>query len=641
MTLSSLNISQLIVVFNRFPWALLSSALTTCIVIYFIATEPDTLIGVNLVLAKLATTTMLGVFVFTALGLLKHSVEKGMQLWVLGLGFLGLVAYYYSLPSDMYGFDALVYVYRHIFLILLFLVAILWTPFIQSNLSNVDYWEYVKGVLLALLMTINFTIVIVLGVNVALYAIEVLFGFDIQGKYYFILDVFILGVFSVAYFLSQIPENPLSTKASLPAPRVEKFFTLYVLTPLTGLYFIILYAYTAKILLSTDWPKGVLTWLIVAFSAVAVLTYLFWTHFTTEKTNKYRRWIWLAVFVQTLLLFATITMRITEYSWTENRYMVFLLGVWLLGISLYFLVKKEAKIKWIFVSLSVLMSISQIGPLSAYSVSKNAQTSRLETQLEVLKNMSNAKDAPIKIRYEISEGISYLSNRYGIESLEPIFPKITAEFKVLEKQKKDAEKMLREEDDKVKTSRSKSKEVYKKIQNIFKDKPKYYPLYVTHELGFDFVWSYISNNDNKDKTQNIRLYRGYLEGETYLERDIRGYDYMIRYYGKSYDDDTKLDMTPIVYFENTDVTITFERFLLTIQKGKKGININLDDYIKEILEKHGDRPKYLTQNDLSIKKENEKLKIKIEFHNINKENDMKRRNISFNARILYKFKGEK
>jgi len=627
--------------YKRFPLALFSSFVVTAIVIYFIAYEPNELKDFTLTLAKLATTAMLGVMVFIALRLLEDSISKRSHMLVLLLGFLGLVAYYVSLPNETQGFDALRYVFRHGFLLLLFLIAIFWTPFVNIHVSNIDYWAYVKGVILALLMTINFTIVLVLGVNVALYAVEELFGFDIKSKYYMMLDMFILGIFSVGYFLSQIPVQVSKIKAILPPPRVERFFALYVLTPLTGLYFIILYAYTAKILVSAELPKGILAWLIVAFSAVAVLTYLFWTHFAAEKTSKWRRWIWLAVFVQTLLLFVAIGMRIAEYSWTENRYMVLLLGVWLACISLYFLLFKEAKIKWIFISLSMLIGISQIGPFSAYAVSKKAQTYRLQTQLTALKKLNDAKLAPAKVRYEISDGIMYLYNRYGIKAVEPMLPKITAEFKVLDKQKKDMEEQMRDQVRKEKKPSVKSKEMYQNIQNIFKKKPNYYPHYVTHELGFAFVNSWVYKNQNNSSEPNIYFQVKYVERVGRLAQDIRGYDYMHYYHGNSYDNDTKLDMTPMSYFENIDVTITYEKFILTIQKGKESLRIDLDDYVKQMIKKHGRRPENLTQKDLSIEKENEKLKIKIEFNHINKNNYGKNEIINFDARFLYQLKGEK
>ena len=645
MTLSFASILQLaskgMETFTRFPLALLSSILTTCIAIYFIASSVHELKGVSLILAKLAMTSMLGVFVFMAVRLLGYSVEKRTELVLIGLGFLGLLLYYFSLPVDMHIFDASLYVFRHIFLSIFFFISILWTPFINTNHSNVDYWEYVKSVLLALLMTINFTIVIALGLNAAMGAIGGLFELPIEDKHFFMLNVGILGVFSVWYFLSQIPQNPASIKASLPPPRVEKFFTLYVLTPLTVLYFIILYAYTAKILASMDWPKGILAWLIVAFSAVAVLTYLFWTHFAADKTSKWRRWIWLAVFVQTLLLFTAIAMRIMEYSWTENRYMILLLGVWLASISLYFLIKKEAKIKWIFISLSVLISISQIGPFSAYAVSKKAQTLRLKTQLEVLKKVSDVKDAPLKVRYDISEGIGYLYNRHGVKVLEPIFPKISAEFQVLDKQKKDVEIFLREQDSKVSISRGKSKEAYEKIQNIFKDKPAYYPEYLTHELGFKFInsWDYYSERNGTIQNIYFQIMDG--RGEEKHAYDIREYDYMTGYYGNtSFTNHKKTIVTPLRHLDNINVSIAFEGNIFKIYKEKEVLTINIKLYIEELIQKHGMHPTKLTQKDLTLQKENNAFKVKIEFQHLNKSSYGDEKRLDFNARILFKIKGE-
>jgi hypothetical protein len=624
--------------YKRFPLALFSSLVMTVIAIYFIGYEPKKLEGLTLALAKLATTAMLGVFVFSALRLLEHSVSKRTHMLVLALGFVGLVGYYVSLPSDIQGFDTLFYVFRHIFLLLLFLIAIFWTPFVNAHLSNVDYWAYVKGVILALLMTLNFTIVIVLGVNVALYAVEELFGFNVKGKYYMMLDVFIIGVFSVAYFLSQIPSQIQSIKAILPPPRVEKFFTLYVLTPLAGLYFIILYAYTAKILMSADWPKGLLAWLIVAFSAVAVLTYLFWTHFAAEQTSKWRRWIWLAIFVQTLLLFVAVSMRIAEYSWTENRYMVLFLGVWLAGNSLYFLVKKEAKIKWIFVSLSLLIAISQVGPLSAYNVSQKAQATRLEsllTEFRGFKPEDVKQKVTAHVRYEISDVTQYLFARYGLKGLEPIFPKITSEFKVLDEKFKEAQKAL---DIKLKKGSNgrmvmpvATREEYKKIENIFKDKPRHFPYFVTHELGFKFLYAWDYNNERKYPKQNDYLQVGFNGTQAF---DIRGYDYMGDYYGDTYSNDIKQ------YFENIGVTVTFEGYVLTVQKGTDKIVIDLDTYIKEMIKKYGNRAQNLTQRDLTIEKENEKLKMKVEFRHLQKNDSSRDKSIRFSARILFKFKGE-
>ena len=649
MIISQLNISQLISkgmeTFKRFPFAVLSSLLATGIAMYFIEVEPHELKGVNLVLMKLAATAMLGVFVFTAFRLLEQNFSKKGQIFALLISVIGLIGYYFSLPDEMQGFDAMIYIFKHIFLIVLFFVATLWTPFIKSNLSNVDYWEYAKEVLFSLVMTVLFSIVVIIGVNVALYAVEELFDFSIKGKYYFMIDVFIVGVFSVAYFLSQVPEKPLTSKAVLPPPKVEKFFTQYILTPLTGLYFVILYSYTAKVLVTTDWPKGILAWLIVAFSIVAVLTYLFWTHFPTHANSKWRRWIWLAILLQTFMLFAAIGMRIAEYSWTENRYMVLVLGVWLAGISFYFLLFKEAKIKWIFVSLSLLIGISQLGPFSAYNVSKKAQTARLLVALDTYRQEKSEGNAiPIKERYEISDITQYLYTRYGTKALVPIFPKITAEFKRLDAQVKKAEKVLFEKREREnvlhKVPVAMSKDEYEKIDKIFQDKPRYFPHFVTHALGFKFVnfWEY--QNYGKTKVENINFSVDTSQSRGMRAQEIKGYDYMLQYYGNSTQNMNIHRQRNLWRLSNIDANIALEKRILKIQSSVEVLAFDIGSFIDALVKTHKTSHKALTQEELTLVKENGTLKVKIEFQHLNQNTYDGKKNLNFNAVILFKMKGE-
>jgi hypothetical protein len=630
--------------FKRFPFAVFSSILMTCIAMYFIEVEPYEIKGLNLVLMKLATTAMLGVFVFTAFRLAAQNLSKRGQIFAFAISVIGLIGYYLSLPNAMHGFNAMIYMFKHIFLILLFFVAILWAPFLKSNLPNVDYWEYAKEVLFSLVMTVLFSIIVIIGINVALYAVEALFDFYIKGKYYLMVDVFIIGLFSVTYFLSQIPQNPLASKATLPPPKVEKFFTQYILTPLTGLYFVILYTYTAKVLVTMDWPKGILAWLIVAFSIVAVLTYLFWLHFSTNQNAKWRKWIWLAILLQTFMLFIAIGMRIADYSWTENRYMVVVLGIWLAGISVYFLLFKEAKIKWIFVSLSVLIGISQVGPFSAYNVSKKAQTARLQQTLDAYKQeKSYGNVIPIKERYEISDITQYLYDRYGTKVLAPIFPKITAEFNRLDAQVKKAEKVLfkKREKELHKVRVITSKGEYEKINKIFQDKPRYFPHFVTHELGFKFVnfWEY--QNYGKTKVENINFSVDMSQARGMRAHKIRGYDYMLQYYGNSTQTMKINRQRNLWRLSNIDVNIALEQRILKIQNTAGMLEFDIGSFIDKLVKKNKTSNKPLTQEELTLVNENDTLKVKIEFQHLNQNNYNGKKNLNFNALILFKMKGKK
>ena len=590
---------------RRFPLALISSIIVTAILIYFIEIEPKKMEGLYLSLAKIALTGSLAVFVFTASRLLGESI-KGHKLSTL-FALFGVVAYYFILPDNSSDFEVSIIYFRHLFLGLLFLVAWLWTPFVYSNLNNSDYWEYSKRVLFALAISFIFTIVLIIGINSAIFAIEKLFDFDIDGKRYFQMDVLLVGLFGVGYFLSQIPKNPLLSKDSLSNSKIEIFFTKWLLTPLSGLYFVILYAYSVKLLITLDLPKGILAWLVVIFSTVAILTYLFWTPFAKEQYSRWRKWIWIAVLLQTIMLFVAIGIRIEEYSWTESRYMVFVLGVWLAGISLYFLIFKNAKIKWIFISLSLLIAITQFGALSAYSVSKNAQMDRLKSLLVELKKSPDASKAPIRIRYEISDITEYLYKRYRGNSLASIFPKLTKEFKELVIDRK-----------KLKEQRTDSLQISVEEIQLSK-KPSYFPYYVTKELGFKFVnyWEY--KNKTKESISfylKERMYPNYRN--TMIE--VKGYNYMTHismggYYpqreNKGFEKEEYSDINLSFIYSNSK--------RLTIAQNKTTFKIDMSAFLENLIKKYGKRSKEIEEEELTIRDKKDGISIKLKLDEISKQ----------------------
>ena len=604
---------------RRFPLALISSIIVTAIIIYLIEVEPKKMEGVYLSLAKIALSGSLAVFVFTAIRLLGESISiRWYQITTL-LGILGIVAYYTILPDNSNDFEVSIIYFRHLFLSLLFLVAWLWTPFVSLNLNNSDYWEYSKQVLFALTTSFIFTIIVIIGINSAIFVIEKLFDFDIDGKRYFQSDILIVGIFGVGYFLSQIPIDPLLSKDSLSHSKIEKFFTKWLLTPLSGLYFIILYAYSAKLLITLDLPKGILAWLVVIFSTIAILTYLFWTPFAKEQNSRWRKWIWIAVLLQTIMLFVAIWIRIEEYSWTESRYMVFVLGLWLGGVSLYFLIFKNAKIKWIFVSLSLLIAITQFGALSAYSVSKNAQMDRVKTLLVELKKSPDTSKAPIKIRYEISDIIKYLYRRYRGDSLATIFPKITKEFNELEVYRK---KLKEQKKDKLQISDEEIR---------LSQKPTYLPHYITHELGFEFIsyWEYKNNEKQsiyfrtKDSHRNRMIE---IKGYNYMTQISMGeYYHLIKHHDVEREDYGDINLSLIYSNGNS----------LTISQNNTTFQIDMDNFLENLLKKHGQKSNEIEQEELTIRDKKNGISIKLELEEISKQFYENNQTIGFNGFLFF------
>ena len=593
-------ITKSIQTLKRFPLVLLSSIILSFILIYFIEVEVNKFTGINLILVKLALSASLSIFIFTGVTLFAETLSPRLHLFVILGAFVAIITYYMILPQTAEEFNATTVPFKHFFVTFLFFIALLWAPFTRESLNNEDYWEYAKGVLFAFSMSISFTFILIFGVNVALYAVETLFDLDIDTKHYFELDLLLVAIFSVAYFLSQIPLKPLKSKASTNPPKIEKFYTKWILTPLSILYFLILYAYTFKILTTLELPKGILAWLIVAFSIVLIITYLFWTHFVKTKESRWRRWIWLALFFQTLMLFGAISIRISEYSWTESRYMVFLLGVWLAGISLYFLFYKRAQIKWIFISLSIFIALSQFGLLSAYSISKNAQIERLQGMLISLKSYKETSQAPLKLRYEISDSLRYLHQRYRGEPLKVIFPKISQEYEL-----------------------SKSK---KSLGNSY-----YFPNFITKKLGFRAInrWDYRNYKEGKKETFTFYTnHDPYSNTQGYREMlNIKDYDYMaqIHFHNQK------------IYFNDVNVTLSSSNSnQLCISQSDKNITIDIGSFMQHLIENFSQHSDGIEPQELTIKKENKNFKIKLQLNTIREEYFDGNRTIEFDGAFFIK-----
>ncbi len=632
MSLLTKNIKQVftksIDSFKRFPLAMASSVFATAIMLYFMQFHIKDFSGANLVLLKLVLVFSLGFFIFTALKLLRYSFDSKVYKIIFGLAVASLISYYFFLPDINRWHSA--NLQKHFFLIITSFLAILWTPFLTHSTSNKEYWEYAKRIIFASFITAVFTIILILGVNIAIFSIDALFDFRISGEHIGMINLFIVGTFSSSYFLSQIPKNPLSS-LELKNSKIEKFFTKYILTPLSIVYFAILYTYTVKVLISMDWPRGILAWLIVAFSFVAILTYLFWTPFVSKEKSRWQKVVWLGILLQTGMLFSAIIMRIEAYSWTINRYMVFIFGVWLAGVSIYFLLFKNAKIKWLFISLSTILLFSQIGPQSAYNISKQAQTKRLQKAVKTYKNLKSTKqEVPLKLKYNISSITEYLYNHFGLKSLKNIYPNIVAEFKSL----KEKEKKIRKELEK-KDLEFEWEVLNKRLDELYGGRPQRFPNFATNELGFRFVyqWDY-KNQELKEKEPTFYQYAIIKSKKQILAEDIQEFNYLVRL-------DYISDSPKKIYIKNLDTYIFVKDGVLKIKRKDEEVVFELFELVKNLSKKYDTIKEDLKPSELTLQKNTKSLKVRVEFDNIRVFISKKRKNIFLNAILLFEVKHDK
>ena len=393
------NISNRVLLAARtYPLVLLSSLTTVILLISLIEFENRL---DEFIVAKLAICSSLGIAILFSVKMLSQRIKREF-LWS-AIGILILVGYYFILPSNKDDFDE-VYVYVLLPTVVLVHLFVSFAAFILSN-SETKFWQYNKNLFINFILSLLFTGVLTLGVVLALLAVQNLFAIDLDEKLYGETALF-LGIFGNTLIFLLFNGNGIDDlENDTQYPVVLKFFTQFILIPLLLLYVVILYFYAAKILISWELPQGWVSYLILAYALLGILALLLVHPLRNDSGRSWVR-IFSTAFYYSLipliiLLFTAIFTRILEYGYTEPRYYVLLLAVWLLTIQLYFIFYKKTTIKFIPMSLFAFGIFALVFPfLNSFSVAIRSQKNQLEN---ILVSNNLLKEGTINFDKEISD----------------------------------------------------------------------------------------------------------------------------------------------------------------------------------------------------------------------------------------------
>lgn len=374
----------------RYPMVLVIALLTAGGAIYMAETSSSETSFFTY--SKVTMCLGLGISLLFALKMLSQRIGKAFLLEICGVIFL--IGFYFIFPDEKKEFiETHGYIIAITFLLSHLLVS--FVPFLDNN-KELNFWQYNKNLFVNIFLTAIFTGVLAGGVQLAVLAVDKLFDFDFNDKLYADL-FFFFAIFGSCFIFLLFNEKGLGyLEKDGKYPVILKFFTQFILIPLLFIYVIILYFYSFKILINWQLPRGWVSYLVLAYSIVGILALLL-VHPLKENNTKSWVKIFSKVFYFTIipliiLLFTAIFTRILEYGYTEPRYFVLLLALWLLSIVIYFIFKKNSSIKFIPISLFAFGVFALIFPyLNAFSVSKRSQKSELLKLLNEKQLLSNNK----------------------------------------------------------------------------------------------------------------------------------------------------------------------------------------------------------------------------------------------------------
>ena len=449
--------------------------------------------------------------------------------------------------------------------------------------------KYLQSVFSNFVITGIFAAVLWVGIEIILTTVNYLF-FNSGDSLFFRLTMysfwFIAEIFGASLFLSLL-KKPDDNLENYEFPFIFNVLIKFVIIPLIIIYTGVLYIYMMKVLISMHLPKGLISHLVLWYTAFSVAIMILITPFT-QKDKFFENFKKYFPYFSIPLIFASlfaVFQRTYQYGITENRYYVLISIFWLLFCMILYI--RKMNITGIFISLITCLVISVYTPLSAKNVSNFSQSQRLKRMLVKYGALKDGKISKITQKLNNSEGsqiyttLQYISDNSTIAKLN---------FK------------------------NEKGEVYSTLGDL--------------EKGLDVKESwkdyyYRSDDEGNYEERKVITYKVKNIENSEIISDIAGYDNLI-YYRNVYNDDSINQEN-----ESEKYKIILKNKIITInsKNGKELAKINYDDLVKQIASKlrtsklpiTSDTVYEVPQKDLEYIGKIGKINYKISLRSINEE----------------------
>ena len=413
---------------TRFPWNILCGLTgASCAIVSLHFSKNEALVGQC---ARLALTVALGMPLFFSLRMLRERHEQLRRRPIEIIGLPLLAWWFFALPPRPFDGPGIIWIRWLLLLAALhFFVAVsayFWRPEYSS------FWQFNRKLFLRFCLATFYTGVLVAGLELALLSADKLFQLKIEKAY---ADLFfvMVGVFHPAFFLAGVPTDFSALNFDTQYPKGLKAFTQFALAPLVAVYTAILYAYAIKIVLARTWPHGWVALPVLLLSGIGIFAFLLLSPLRTRQEEKWAVWFTKnfprALAPLSILLLLSVHLRVREYGVTEQRYLGIVAAVWTLAWALVFIMRQNAGIRWVPLSLALICLFAAFGPWSAGAVSRESQLGRVRRVLQQhglwtdnhAKAADRAIDLPDKESTDLHSSLSYLIETHGGNTIKSMF----------------------------------------------------------------------------------------------------------------------------------------------------------------------------------------------------------------------------
>ena len=452
--------------------------------------------------------------------------------------------------------------------------------------------KYLQSVFSNFVTTGIFAAVLWIGIEIILATVNYLFFYSGDSLFFRLTTYsfwFITEVFGALLFLSLL-KKPDDNLENYEFPFIFNLLIKFAIIPLIIIYTGVLYIYMARVIISMHLPKGLISHLVLWYTAFSVFIMILITPFT-QKDKFFENFKKYFPYFSIPLIFASlfaVFQRTYQYGITENRYYVLISIFWLLFCMILYI--RNMNVTGVFITLIICFIISVYTPLSAKNVSNFSQSQRLKRMLVKYGALKDGKISKITQKLTNRQGsqihttIQYISDNSTIAKLN---------FK------------------------NEKGEIYSTLGDL--------------EKGLDVKESwkdysiYDSEDDDREKDDEHKIVTYKIKNSENAEiiSDIAGYDNFVSY--------RKVDNIDLVDQENESekYKITIKNKIITINSkdGTELAKINYEEAVQQIVSKlktlklqdTTDTGYDVSQKDLEYIGKAGKINYKISLRSINEE----------------------
>ncbi|MFA6537749.1 MAG: DUF4153 domain-containing protein, partial [Patescibacteria group bacterium] len=376
--------------------------------------------------------TLIGFFLtFTSLSISTFFTTIKTTRWhhlfhYFSLIFLGLILFAFLPTNEGYLWE-----YRGFMLGCFVASLMLFLPF-YKNSRNLDFVNYVKNLGVNFIVAVGFSLIVYAGLAVFGGILKDLFTINIPELVYagaFSLVFTTIGFWIFVYLLPDKMENIDFYKT---LDSLLNILAVYILLPFSIIYSITLCIYAGKIIFTNIWPQNQVAIFVGALFVVLLVIYFLIQSATGDLAKKIKNF-WRYYFVGCLpllaLYFIALVIRIKNNGFTEDRCLALFVGFVCLFAGLYLVIDKSVKLKYIPITIGVIMLLMSFGPWSIFNISKHSQVSRYEEFLIANEFIVNGKINEAKklaqsdkLFLEFSQKTNYIIYHFEPESIKRFFP---------------------------------------------------------------------------------------------------------------------------------------------------------------------------------------------------------------------------